>query len=310
MLAGPDLGRGKCLRLRVPNRLMRGIALAACSFLTFVPLDYAFGAQSAAGASDRPCSLSARPDAFDVATIKPQDPNGMHLSGTTVEPGGRVRIGSVSLRKLVAIAYGLSYWQVIGGDRWVDTTLFDIEAKPPSTNDGCLFRLQHSVWDIEDPALRTMLQSLLAERFHLRTHRETNKTTVYKLERKGDLRLRSGRISPSSGPSKSEMTGRGDINFMGGDRWFISNMSMAQLAKTASEYVVHRPVSDDTHLAGVFEYDSREQAMENDTGSEDFTNSFTDSFMRLLQRVGLTLKPDKGTVDTIVIDMVEMPLPN
>jgi len=67
----------------------------------------------------------------------------------------------------IQIAYQVKEFQIVG-PAWISAEKFDIEAKtetPPS----------------QSSQIYAMLQSLLAERFNLKLHRETRESTVYAL---------------------------------------------------------------------------------------------------------------------------------
>jgi uncharacterized protein (TIGR03435 family) len=69
------------------------------------------------------------------------------------------------VHQLIEAAYSLERWQVIGGPAWLDTDLFDIEAKTSED----LSKETDRVVALGRPAPRKMmlmLQTLLAERFN------------------------------------------------------------------------------------------------------------------------------------------------
>jgi uncharacterized protein (TIGR03435 family) len=102
---------------------------------------------------------------FDVASIKPEKRN----IGTTFGVGNSgASESNVTLKMVIALAWRLQEFQISGGPAWVGSDRFDIEAKAAERN--------------ADPdQLRLMLQSLLADRFQLRFHRETKESSVYAL---------------------------------------------------------------------------------------------------------------------------------
>ena len=83
----------------------------------------------------------------------------------------------------VRLAYGLREFQMVGGADWVDTERFDIQARGPQ---GA----------VESEAPRR-LQSLLAERFVLKVHRETRDRPIYALV----LARANGSLGPRLRPS-------------------------------------------------------------------------------------------------------------
>src|SRR5215831_636021 len=78
-------------------------------------------------AQDKPAQALAE---YEVASVKPIDPNVPKIVGVRVYPGGRVVISALSLKSLIATAFRLSYWQISGGDAWVEKDIYTVEAKP------------------------------------------------------------------------------------------------------------------------------------------------------------------------------------
>lgn len=248
----------------------------------------------------------ARLPEFEVATIKPVSPSGMHRNGVKVLPGGEIDIGSVTLKTLVCIAYGVGWWQVSGGDGWVDKDSYDVVAKPPESWASKITDLRYSLFGIDDENLRQMLQALLRGRFQLKVHQETKRGRVYLLELNGrPLKLKPAPPGPSAKASSGSVDGFASIGFAGS--WVISHTTMQQLAKFASDFYIHAPVLDRTGLDGVFEYRSPEEAPED---SDHIVSDSADSFLELLHSVGLKLESSPGSVETLVIDHAERPSPN
>ena len=121
------------------------------------------------------------PLTFEVASIKPSQPNAAP-GGVHPAPGGRRYVGTQVLRTYLYVAYQVRPEQIVGGPRWADTELYDLnaEAEKPSS--------------IEE--LHVMLQNLLTERFHLRFHfkREEMHSYVLTVDKSGpkNLKARSG----------------------------------------------------------------------------------------------------------------------
>jgi len=243
---------------------------------------------------------------FEVATVKPVDPNTPHNVGVNIYPGGRVLISGVPLRTLVATAFHLSYWQISGGDAWTEKDNYDVEAKPPESLRSTILTLRYSWYGIEDEHLRQMLQALLIDRFQLKFHRETKTGKVYLLKRNGKtLRLRAAEMA-SAGTNRSQPAGQsGEVEFVGG-RWFLFNTSMPQLAKFAADHALHAPVIDRTDLNGSFDYKEPDPLVDPEAGHTEFA----DNFLRLIQELGLELERATGPVETFVIDRVEKPSAN
>ncbi len=75
--------------------------------------------------------------AFEVATIKPLDPNAARIiMGFYSYPGGRVFLGAASLRMMIYFAYNVQMYQITGGPDWVDKDRYNIEAHPPANSES------------------------------------------------------------------------------------------------------------------------------------------------------------------------------
>lgn len=279
-------------------------ALLATAALATLILPLALGAIRA-GAQTDPAGAQPR---FEVASIKPIDPDVPGKVGLDIYPGGRLVIPRAPLKSLVATAFHLSYWQISGGDAWTADDLYNIEAKPPEDMRRSIKNLRHTWFDIEDERLREMLQALLIDRFQLQYHGETKTGNVYLLERSGKtLRLRSSTVpsDPSEGDRPFGGIGFGSIGYAGG-QWVLYNVSMPQLAKFASDYHLHVPVLDRTGLSGPFDY---RQAVPDDEPAYSGP-AHTQSFMNMVSTVGLKLERSKGPVEILVIDKAERPSAN
>src|SRR5262245_62053672 len=96
---------------------------------------------------------------FEVASFKPSPP-GIRGGGIRPAPGGERYVGSnITLKMLIAVAYGVKSDQITGGPGWIDADRYEMNAKAEKAT------------SLEE--LHVMLQNLLAERFNLRFHRET-----------------------------------------------------------------------------------------------------------------------------------------
>src|ERR1035438_7018752 len=99
--------------------------------------------------------------AFDVVAIKISDPaaarDGCFMKG---QPGGQTFVGRcIPLSLLIKYAYKIIDPQIAGGPGWMDTELYDFEAKA-----------DHTVTRAE---IASYFQTMLSDRFKLQFHRET-----------------------------------------------------------------------------------------------------------------------------------------
>src|SRR6185436_18175960 len=84
-------------------------------------------------------------------------------------PGGRFTANGATAKILLQQAYRVREFQIIGGPAWIASDRFDIEAKPESGT------------PMTPGLIPLMLQSLLEDRFHLKTHKESKELPIYEL---------------------------------------------------------------------------------------------------------------------------------
>jgi uncharacterized protein (TIGR03435 family) len=262
-------------------------------------------------ASAQVASTPTIPLAFDVATVKPDDPNKMNMVELRVYPGGRLLIHSYTLRSLIAAAFDLSYFQLVGGQSWLGTLHFDVEGKPPAELRNSLFAGEYSNSGIQDPQVRSMLQALLIDRFRLKFHIERQPGTVYLLERSnGPLRLKKAELSLYKRADDGSVTPTdayptGDMGMASGSPVMISQTSMAQLANLLGT-LQHAPVIDQTGLPGFYNFRSQTIVTDEDFKAGGPMHLFIDA----LPEMGLKLVKTQGTVEKFVVDNAESPTPD
>lgn len=87
----------------------------------------------------------------------------------------------------------------------------------------------------------------------------------------------------------------GEVEYAGG-HWFLFNTSAPQLAKFASDFVLHKPVVDQTGLQGSFDYRDADSKIAQDNSDSE------GSFLVFIREVGLKLSSSRGPLETFVID--------
>jgi bla regulator protein BlaR1 len=234
---------------------------------------------------------------FEVASVKPTNPN--RVGSTFNFAPGEVQIGGGTLRRIMEMAYDLRTFQILGGPGWLDSDRYDISAK----NDAALKDLSKEQRTTE---MRRRLQTLLADRFQLKVHRETREWPEYALiVAKGGARLKESDSGSGDGIST-------DCGVMKGTRTTMSNLA------TVLSRQVERPVLDRTGLSGRYDFemsytpDSGCGSRPPDGGTTNI-DTLTDRpsiFTAIQEQLRLKLEPIKGPVDVIVIDRVEKPEPN
>src|SRR5215469_7609256 len=104
---------------------------------------------------------------FNLASIKPNtNPAGPRWRSL---PGGRFE-ATATLETLVTHAFGVNALQVSGVRGWIGSERFDIDAKA-----------EGAPQKLPEERFQRMLQTLLAERFVLKTHKESREMSVYAL---------------------------------------------------------------------------------------------------------------------------------
>jgi uncharacterized protein (TIGR03435 family) len=214
---------------------------------------------------------------FEVASIHPNT-TGSPDSIVNLPDTGRLSVTNATLETLIRNAYGVQKNQILGGAKWIDSDRFDIQAKTAAP--------------IRDADERPLLQSLLADRFHLKVHQETRKLPTYALrlaksgpkfpEHKGE----AGAIRTSRGADKVRVT--------------AERFSLSQLAGILSRQL-DRVVQDETGLRGYYDFSLEwdpSQAPDSPTPS---------IFSALEEQLGLRLEASKGPVPVLVIDRAEKP---
>jgi uncharacterized protein (TIGR03435 family) len=170
-----------------------------------------------------------------------------------------------------------------------------------------------------------MLQSLLAERFNLKIHRETKDAPVYfltigkngpklqdaKTRRDAVFQNADGTLAPGHIQLGPEPGGGGVYQA----RAFSFSM------KSFGDWLameVHRPVIDKTALTGIYDFTLEWMPDTNaSTPAPDAQSAVTlpgapaaSIFTALQQQLGLKLEPGKSPIEVIVIDHVERPSGN
>jgi uncharacterized protein (TIGR03435 family) len=198
-----------------------------------------------------------------------------------------VKLEAYTMEGLILEAYHLKSYQIVYPQS--DATFYDVVAR--AEGDEILTRDQ----------FRPLLQTLLADRFGLKFHRETREISVYALvPGKGSLKFKE---SAPDAPASDQFSGNGRS-------WRITmpRGTMDGLAEAiASTSGLDLPVVDRTGLTG--EYDLRiayvtQEAMETDPWPSDI-----DVFAAALS-LGLKLEVQKTNVEVLVVDHVAKPSVN
>jgi uncharacterized protein (TIGR03435 family) len=192
---------------------------------------------------------AATAPSFDVASVKPAPPSpDGRIRSFLGGDAGRVNWTNASLRDIIREAYRLKDYQISGPD-WLGTERYNLVAKLP---DGA-----------PESQKGPMLQTLLAERFHLTVHREKRYLPAYSLTvAKGGVKMKEfvegseGAAEPvKSGPEAAAQmrgAGKGAAVRTSFGRIQVEGVTSAGLAEILSAHM-DRPVVDETSLTATYD---------------------------------------------------------
>ena len=259
---------------------------------------------------------------FSVDSVRPTDPN-EDLSHGGVSPDS-YRADRTTLKDVLGYAFGLGYdHELVNAPSWVTNDHFDIQGK---LDDDQVANLRKLSRDDRDEQMRLMVQSILAERFHLTYHFETRELPVYLLQI-----AKSGLKCPRDTTSKPAIADPSRPRF----RWSSApappppppgwhppspseqNVLMQSLHMRTKGWpfwlilaslshqpeLEGRPVIDQTGLEGAYDCEMNWSQANSDGTDQSF-------FTAVRDQLGLTLQPSKGPVEVLVIDSIQRPSEN
>jgi uncharacterized protein (TIGR03435 family) len=259
---------------------------------------------------------------FEVASVKPSpaQPDSQVAIGLHID-GAQIHIADLSLNDYIYLAYRVKPYQVVGPD-WLAGARYDVDAKLPA--------------GATSAQVPEMLQSLLADRFQLKFHRETRDLPVYALLVNGPLKLKEVQPdpgdppTPTSGASRDVAVsgGRNGVNMdyghgstfaFGNNKFEFRKMTMLLCASGLGRFM-DRPVVDMTNLAGLYDF-TLPLSQEDSTAlliragisagvqlppeAIRLLEGNTDaSLFASIHDVGLKLDPRKAPLEMLVVDSV------
>jgi uncharacterized protein (TIGR03435 family) len=298
-------------------------------FLTSVVILSVAGAVAAihAGAqSPSPTGANAKEPvlSFEAASVK-ANRSGDQERFVQRQAGGRFNAKNMPLRALITFAYQIQGFQLVGGPSWIASDRFDIVAKaagdPPPVAPGS-----------GPDQLMFMLRTLLADRFKMAAHRETQDLPIYALV----LARRDGKPGPQLRQAATDCAAQAAAARSGGPppgpppgpdspvtcgmrtmpgKMLFGGMPLSQFTNGLAPQV-QRVVLDRTGLAGNWDFEltyapEQTQAppggfavgVELPAADPNAPNLFT----ALQEQLGLKLEPARGPVEVLVIDRIEQP---
>ena len=291
----------------VANRMGRRLTAAqtfglVAAGLLGISLPVAVGAIPAPASATTPVTQSFKvasitfegnTPAFEVASVRRSLSGAFSPPTLQSRPGGAFTATNQLLARLIAFAYRIEDFRLVGGPAWIRDTRFDVQARAAT--------------DVPNEQLRLMVQALLENRFGLVAHKEQREMPVYSLVlARTDGRLGSG-LRPVDDCEAKPPGSSGPNTYYG--------CGGVSVAAAMASMTLGAPVVDKTGLTGTFDVavtfspeGVRPFAGEPFTPAADSNlPSFRDA---LRDQLGLALEPGRGPVEVLVIDSVEMPTPN
>jgi uncharacterized protein (TIGR03435 family) len=238
--------------------------------------------------------------AFEVATIKPSNPNTPGKLFTV--RGVNVMTINTTLSDIMTMAYNLHAKQIENAPEWAGADKYDVTGKPdvpglPSTEQ-----------------MKSMLQKMMTDRFKLKFHKEKKELSAYVITvAKGGPKLTPSQADPNSLPG---------LFFNGPGRFNVRNATLAEVAQVLQGAVMDRPVVDQTGLTGKYDFtlnwtpDEFQFSGLRGPGAPPLPPpppgqaEMPDLYTAIQQQLGLKLESTKAPVEVLVIDHVEKPSEN
>jgi len=244
---------------------------------------------------------NAKPE-FEVATIKPSDPNRPGW-GITFNPSGVFRTLNTTLNDLIKFAYDMHPKQVVSAPTWADSEKFDIEAKPDKPGMPSVDQM------------KVMLQKLLADRFSLTFHKDKKELTAYAIT-----------VVKSGVKIKKEENATIPVPGFGGQpqRGFNArNATLTEFASVMQAQFMELPVIDQTELGdtrytfvvkftpdpGMRPFGGAGAPPQGQPATTD-PDAPPDLYSAMEQQLGLRMQKTKAPVEVMIIDKVERPSAN
>ena len=234
---------------------------------------------------------------FEVATIKPQDPNKQDFA-FLLNQGSFIGRG-LTVEKLMTISLSLNAAQIVGLPDWAKQDKVDIEARSDTPGEPSLQQFFDEV------------SRLVVERYGLKYHVEKRIMTAY------SLTVARGGIKMKPSPA-----GFGDIPGFGlpPGRLVITNATMKEFCGLLQSDLLDHPVVDQTGLSGTryggtlkYQMDDAEAAkrgLAKAPQPADGSDTPPPLITALPEQFGLKLEAGKLPVDVIVVESVSKPSPN
>lgn len=276
--AGTFRGTEEETRATLPVNRTRKTMLAVAA-VAAVSLPFALGILRAQTLPPQPTLT------YDAVSIHKSPPDGDHIIGPG--PQGGVRAMGISAAGLIAWAYNVQDYQVVGVPGWASTQGYDITFTPGRSE--AAIGGSPSLKQIEEWRQHNMerMQAVLRDRFGLVARSESRVLPIYNLiQAKGGAKL----IPHDPANPRHDMSSDGrQITGVGATVDMLTRMLASLL---------DRPVHDETGLSGEFEF-----KLTPDDGGPMSESLFS----ALTEQLGLKLNSAKGPGQVYAIVNIEQP---
>ena len=247
---------------------------------------------------------------FDVASVReiPPDDNPAWAMGLINPPhSSQFEAKAHSAKVLIQLAYGLGPFEISGAPGWIDSSLYNVQAKSDHSVDDQLARLTDDEARLEK---QHMLQALLADRFRLKVHWETKQSSLYALVvARGGPKLQPAKVEnvdptvPNSAPAETRGADIQSHSVAHGREMNVRYITAKGIAALIGA-MIRGNVEDRTGLAGRYDFTLQYSYQPSDP------ESFPSIPTAIQEQLGLKLESAKGAVDVLVIDHIERPTEN
>ena len=223
--------------------------------------------------------LYAQSPAFEAAAIRLNANPGPQMTFGPELRNGRVTASNVTLKRMLAVAYGMTEPRVFGPG-WLEKDHFDLAGTSPR--------------GVPENQLKPMLQTLLQDRFKLTAHLETREMPVYFLViAKGGVKMAvyPKPERPLEGPAY-----RGFPQLRGSG-------TTSDIADRMT-FFVNQPVIDKTGLKERYNF-FLTYAPLSPQGDNNPEFGPPDIFTAIQKQMGLKLEAGKDNVEVVVVDHME-----
>lgn len=249
---------------------------------------------------------------FDVVSIKAVRASDIRSSRSIGEqPGGRFVLSGMAIAPVIRTAYPAEISELIGAPDWVSNEVYDLTAQAGR--------------EVSKEQMESMLRAMLADRFKLAVHYETQERPVYALVlaradgrlgpdiKKSELdcdAIQAERRAGSKGPFPTTSNGAPPCGMsMRGEQGMTVLLGARPLSALASSLGsgTGRVVVDRTGLKGNYDVTLRYTDRPSPNAPP---GTPPEIFTAVQEQLGLKLEPDRAPLKILVIDRIERPAEN